>query len=114
MTLNNEQQKKTVVQLEITLERLELLFNKGLLCAVDVSPLNSESKACIWDLCLSSCVKKLQCKLVLFDHARVESARVEPGRIEHANIDQAQVGQVSDDGVSANLNAVKSEDSMRV
>ena len=99
MPLNNEQHKKTVVQLEITLERLELLFNKGLLCAVDVSPLNSESKTCIWNLCLSSCVKKLSCMRVVFDHSRV---------------DQAQVDQASVDGSRASLNTAKSEDSMRV
>lgn len=69
MNSNNKQRKCDVVQLEISVEKLEMLFNKGLLCAVDLAPLNSESKTCIWNLCLSSCVKKLQCRVVMFDQS---------------------------------------------
>jgi hypothetical protein len=49
------------VQLEISLGRLEALFNKGVLCAADVHCLNCASKTCIWNLCLSVCAKRMQC-----------------------------------------------------
>ena len=53
--------QQDLVQLEISLGRLEALFNKGVLCAADVRCLNCASKTCIWNLCLSVCAKRMQC-----------------------------------------------------
>ena len=52
------------VQLEISIEKLESLFDRGELCAAEVRCLNCESKKLIWDLCLRSCVKRKLCNLV--------------------------------------------------
>ncbi len=64
MNLHNKLKRHQVVQIEIDLEKLESLFSKGDLCAVDVRPLNSQSKSSLWSLCLSSCVKRLYCKAI--------------------------------------------------
>ncbi len=67
MILHNRQEKPHVVQLEIEVEKLESLFNNGELCVVDVRPLNRESKNSLWDLCLSSCAKRLQCRALFIE-----------------------------------------------
>ena len=62
----NEEDQNTV-QIEIGIEKLESLFNKGDLCAADIRCLNCESKKCIWNLCLTSCARRMECKLESFD-----------------------------------------------
>jgi hypothetical protein len=52
-----------VIQLEIGLDKLETLIEKGELCAADVRCLNSASKECIWNLCLCVCARRLQCNI---------------------------------------------------
>lgn len=47
---------RDVVQLEIGIDKLELLFSKGELCATEVRCLNGKSKKTLWQLCLSSCI----------------------------------------------------------
>ncbi|MBN4063559.1 hypothetical protein JYT79_02135 [Cardiobacterium sp. AH-315-I02] len=64
MILHNRSCKHTVVQLEIEVEKLEVLFSNGELCVSDVRPLNSQSKSSLWNLCLSSCVKRLRCNII--------------------------------------------------
>jgi len=56
-----------LVQLEVELEKLEALFNKGVLCAADVRPLNGASKSSLWRLCLTSCARKMHCCFVRID-----------------------------------------------
>jgi len=60
MTSNDYCQHQAVVQLEIEVDKLEALFNKGELCAADVHCLNSKSKMCIQNLCLTACARRLQ------------------------------------------------------
>ena len=55
-----------MVQLEIGLDRLEALFNKGELCAADVRCLNCTSKTCVWNLCLAVCARRMHCSLAGF------------------------------------------------
>ena len=64
-----------VVQLEIHIEKLELLFSKGVICATDLRPLNSQSKISLWNLCLSSCAKKFQCKMTHINPPNVRCTR---------------------------------------
>ena len=49
------------VQIEVPVAKLEELFRLGMLCAADLRSLNDVSKRCIWELCLTSCAKKLSC-----------------------------------------------------
>lgn len=55
--------KSDTVQISIEIEKLESLFNQGELCANDFRCLNCESKKCIWNLCLKSCAKRIECNL---------------------------------------------------
>ncbi len=64
MILHNRSCKQAVVQIEIEVKKLELLFSNGELCVADVRPLNSQSKSSLWNLCLSACVKRLRCKVM--------------------------------------------------
>ena len=52
-----------LVQIEVSLDKLEELFSKGELCAADLHCLNSKSKECIWNICITSCANKMGCKL---------------------------------------------------
>lgn len=60
-------ENQNAVQIEIGIEKLESLFSKGQLCTTDFRCLNCESKKCIWNLCLTSCAKRMQCKLTNFE-----------------------------------------------
>ena len=60
-------ENQDVVQIEIGIEKLESLFNKGEVCATDFRCMNCESKKCIWNLCLTSCARRMQCDLVSFE-----------------------------------------------
>jgi hypothetical protein len=64
MKLSNYHEQQDVVQLEIGLDKLEALFNKGELCAADVRCLNGTSKRCIRNLCLTMCARRMQCNIV--------------------------------------------------
>ncbi len=77
--LSNKQTKQNLVQIEIEVEKLELLFSKGDLCAVDLRPLNSESKISLWNLCLSSCVKNIQCRVMRIDSPQPYVRKVDLG-----------------------------------
>ncbi len=52
-------EKQRVIQLEISLEKLETLFSHGELCANDIRCLNPGAQRDIWALCLSACAKRL-------------------------------------------------------
>ena len=52
-----------LIQIEISLEKVEALFSKGELCAADIHCLNCRSKKCIWNICLTSCARKMNCLL---------------------------------------------------
>ncbi|PIE82752.1 MAG: hypothetical protein CSA09_05540 [Candidatus Contendobacter odensis] len=62
MKPGEKNEKIDFVQLEIKIEKLKTLFSKGELCAAEFRCLNCESKKCVWDLCLSTCAKKIQIK----------------------------------------------------
>lgn len=64
MSIRRNSEEQDVVQLEIGIDKIESLFNKGELCAAEISCLNCESKKCIWNLCLSLCAKRMACKKV--------------------------------------------------
>ena len=53
-----------LVQLEISVEKLEWLFVRGELCAAEIHCLNCQSKKHVWDLCLRCCVKRANCRLI--------------------------------------------------
>lgn len=59
-----------LVNVTIEVEKLQALFNKGELCVADIKPLDSQSKAYLWDLCLSSCAKRLRCNVVLVEQPK--------------------------------------------
>lgn len=63
MTTRIRNSYQDLVQLEISLKKLETLFNNGDICAADVRCLNCSSKTCIWNLCLTSCAKRMHCTL---------------------------------------------------
>jgi hypothetical protein len=68
-------ENQDTVQIEIGVEKLESLFNKGELCVFDFRCLNCESKKCIWNLCLTSCAKRMHCNLLSFErHAYCEQS----------------------------------------
>ena len=54
-----------LVQLEITVDKLEVLFSRGEICATEIHCLNDESKKCIRDLCLKTCIRKSDCRGVV-------------------------------------------------
>jgi len=64
MILHNMSRKPKVVQIEIEVEKLEILFSNGELCVAEVRPLNRQSKSSLWNLCLSACAKGLHCKVM--------------------------------------------------
>jgi hypothetical protein len=59
--------EKNLVQLEISLEKLALLFESGLICAAEVRCLTAFSKQQVSDLCLRSCAKRIACNITLFN-----------------------------------------------
>ncbi len=65
--MNNKSEEKQLVQLEISLEKLALLFESGLICAAEIRCLTAYSKQQISDLCLSSCAKRIACNISLFN-----------------------------------------------
>lgn len=69
MTIKNRSvsEIKKQVQLEISLEKLTMLFESGLICAAEIRCLTSESKQHVSDLCLSCCAKKIACNIKLFN-----------------------------------------------
>ncbi|WP_238596686.1 hypothetical protein [Psychromonas sp. psych-6C06] len=56
---------QNVVQLEISSEKLALLFESGLICAAEIRCLTTESKQQVAELCLSSCAKRIACNITL-------------------------------------------------
>jgi hypothetical protein len=63
MKSGDDDPQQEVVQLEIGLDKLEALFDTGVLCAADVRCLNCSSKICIWNLCLAVCARRMQCNI---------------------------------------------------
>lgn len=66
-SINNANTSKERVQLEISLDKLALLFESGLICAAEIRCLTADSKQHVSDLCLSSCAKKISCNITLFN-----------------------------------------------
>ena len=60
------------VQLEISLDKLKILFESGLICAAEVRCLTVESKQYVSDLCLSCCAKKIGCNIAFFNDFNIE------------------------------------------
>ena len=56
-----------VVQLEISTQTLEKLFNKGELCAAEIRCLNEQSKKQVRKLCLTSCTKRIEYSVVALE-----------------------------------------------
>ncbi|MEI6896555.1 MAG: hypothetical protein V5786_03520 [Psychromonas sp.] len=65
--ITNEIPAKELVQLEIKLDKLAILFESGLICAAEIRCLTAMSKQRVSDLCLSSCAKKISCNIALFN-----------------------------------------------
>lgn len=56
--MKNDSAESGYVQVEISLAKLEQLFQQGELCATELHCLDESSKQAIWNLCLSSCLKR--------------------------------------------------------
>ena len=65
--MGNKQESSQLLQVEISREKLALLFESGLICAAEIRCLTAYSKQQVSDLCLSSCAKKIGCNISLFD-----------------------------------------------
>lgn len=60
--------KDEVIQIEIGLESLQALFQKGQLCAAEIRGLNEDAKESIRKLCLTACAHRMQCNATGFEH----------------------------------------------
>lgn len=65
--MKQHSEDKKLVQLELDLDKLALLFESGLICAAEIRCLTAQSKQQVSDLCLSSCAKKIGCNISLFN-----------------------------------------------
>ncbi|WP_022941290.1 hypothetical protein [Psychromonas hadalis] len=65
--IKDKAQQAELVQLEISVEKLTLLFESGLICAAEIRCLTAQSKQHISKMCLSACAKKISCNISLFD-----------------------------------------------
>ena len=63
---------KDKVQLEISRDKLALLFESGLICAAEIHCLTAQSKKHVSDLCLSCCAKKMTCNITIFNNVEVD------------------------------------------
>jgi hypothetical protein len=61
--MDHKTKEKNLVQLELSLEKLALLFENGLICAAEIRCLTADSKQKISDLCLRSCAKRISCNV---------------------------------------------------
>ena len=59
--------EKELVQLEISIEKLAILFESGLICAAEIHCLTAYSKQQVSDLCLSACAKRIACNVHFFN-----------------------------------------------
>lgn len=62
----HKNEEKNLVQLEISFEKLAILFESGAICAAEIRCLTAQSKQQVSDLCLSSCIKRIACNVHLF------------------------------------------------
>lgn len=53
--------EKKLIKLEISIEKLALLFESGVICAAEIRCLTAYSKQQVSDLCLRSCAKRITC-----------------------------------------------------
>ncbi|NRB38611.1 MAG: hypothetical protein HRU20_09110 [Pseudomonadales bacterium] len=60
MRINQCTKQTERLQLEIDVDKLESLLDKGELCAADLRCLNSGSKTRLWNLCLSTCARRFE------------------------------------------------------
>lgn len=67
MKLQKNNSCKSVLQVEIGIDKLEFLISKGDLCAAEIRCLNADSKKSLWSLCLASCSKRMQCNIFSFE-----------------------------------------------
>ncbi len=77
-----EKQDKNQLQLEISRDKLALLFESGLICAAEIRCLNAYSKQQVSDLCLSSCAKRIPCNISIFNEFSVPKSNSEIQSIE--------------------------------
>ena len=78
--------KQNNVQIEISVEKLESLFNKGELCANDFTCLSEETKKSVWNLCITSCARRVQCDYACFK-CRVYGEQSAQKTLKNASID---------------------------
>ncbi|MEH6452602.1 MAG: hypothetical protein V7782_06105 [Psychromonas sp.] len=65
--MDNNESGKMPIQLEISFEKLTVLFESGLICAAEVRCLTAHSKQQVSKLCLSVCAKRIGCNITLID-----------------------------------------------
>lgn len=65
--MSSETASKHLLQLEISRDKLALLFESGLICAAEIRCLTAYSKQQVSDLCLSSCAKRIACNISLLN-----------------------------------------------
>lgn len=65
--MSSEMGSKNLLQVEISRDKLALLFESGLICAAEIRCLTAYSKQQVSDLCLSSCAKRIACNISLFN-----------------------------------------------
>jgi len=76
---DSKKSSEEYVQLEISLDKLTILFESGLICAAEIGCLNSVSKQYVSDLCLRSCAKKMSCNIALFnDYSTTQALHFKP------------------------------------
>ncbi|PKG38731.1 hypothetical protein [Psychromonas sp. Urea-02u-13] len=61
--MDHKTEEKKLVQLEVSLEKLAILFESGLICAAEIRCLTAHSKQQVSDLCLRSCAKRISCNV---------------------------------------------------
>lgn len=73
----NAPDRNTLIQIEISNEKLAQLFESGLICAAEIRCLTAHSKQQVSDLCLSSCAKKINCNITLFNEFSETESKVQ-------------------------------------
>ena len=74
--------EEDLLQLEISRDKLALLFESGLICAAEIRCLTAESKQQVSALCLSSCAKRIACNASPFNHFAIPQPVLETQPIE--------------------------------
>ena len=76
-SLTTVRKKTGYIQLEIEIDKIESLVRRGEICVADIRCLNCESKRCLWQICLESCVNRVECQ---FSGSSLQSDGLEAGK----------------------------------